>query len=211
MRSLAALAGLLWIGSALPLPAQRDPPHAEITLPAANAAQEGPSITTANLLTDARTRELLRNGFPTRIHYRLELWKKGTLFYDITSKVEWDVLVQYDPMAHLFNVVRRMGTQLQETFVGTETVTAAEAEFERPFRVPLVPTQKGRYYYNLVVEVQTLSESDLDALQQYIRGPNAPGKGNPISTIQSGVGTVVSRLLGSKDTYEAQSPTFPTP
>jgi hypothetical protein len=214
VRSLAALAGLLWIGAAVPLLAQRDPPHAEITLPASTEMQEGPSVTTANLLVDARTRELLRNGLPTRIHYRLELWKKGGLFglfYDLAGKSEWDVLVQYDPMAKLFNVYRRMGTQLQETFVGTETVTAAEAEFEHPFRVPLVPTKSGRYYYNLVVEVQTVSESDLDALRQWFRGADAPGKANPIGTIQSGVGTVVSRLLGSKDTYAAQSATFSVP
>lgn len=210
VRSLAALAGLLWIGAALPLLAQRDPPHAEVALPAPSEVQEGPSVTTANLLVDARTRELLRNGLPTRIHYRLELWKKGTLFYDIANKVEWDVLVQYDPMAHLFNVFRRMD-KVQETFVGTETVTAAEAEFERPFRVPLVPTKRGRYYYNLVVEVQTLSESDLDATWQWIRGPDAPGKGNPISTIQSGVGTVLSRMLGNKNTYDARSAVFSAP
>lgn len=194
----------------MPLLAQRDPPHADIALPAPSEVLEGPSVTTANLLVDAQTRELLRNGFATRVHYRLELWKKGALFYDITNKVEWDVLVQYDPMAHLFNVYRRMD-KVRETFVGTQTVTAAEAEFERPFRVPLVPTKSGRYYYNLVVEVQTLTENDLDALEQWIRGPNAPGKGNPISTIQSGVGTVLSRMLGNKNTYDARSAIFSAP
>jgi hypothetical protein len=191
--------------------AQRDRPQVDIALPAVNAIQDGPSIKTANLLADARTRELLRNGLPTQVHYRLELWRKGRWFDDPTGKLEWDVLVQYDPITQLYNAVRRMGTQLHETFVGTATITAVEAEFGGPFRVSLSPGRSGRYYYNLVVEVQTLTESDLDALQQWIRGPDAPGKGNPVNTIRSGVGTIVSRLLGNKNTYQQQSATFSAP
>lgn len=214
VRLFAALAGLLWVllAGATPLFAQNDP-KLEIVLPPANAMQDGPSIRTANLLADARTRELLRNGLPTDVHYRLELWRKGRWFSgdDPTGKVEWDVLIQYDPIAQVFNVVRRMGTRLHETFVGTSTITAAEQEFGSPFRVALSPTRPGKYYYNLVVDVQTLTESDLDALQQWIRGPDAPGKSNPVNTIRSGVGTIVSRLLGNKDTYQQQSATFSAP
>ena len=211
MRSLVALTGLLFAGmsAAATLDAQR--PQLEITLPPAGAMQEGPSVATGNLLADARTRELLRHGLPTQIHYRLELWRKGWPFDDPTGKVEWDVLVQYDPLAQVFNVVRRMGTQLQESFVGTATVTTAELQFGKAFRVPLSPSRSGRYYYNLAVDVQTLTESDLDALQEWLRGPTAPGKGNPIDAIRSGVGTLLSRVLGNKDHYEQKSADFSAP
>jgi hypothetical protein len=213
VRLLAALAGLLLAGAS-PIFAQRDRPPSDrpqldIALSASNVL-DGPSISTTNLLADSRTRELLRNGMPTQVHYRLELWRKGRIFNDPAGRTEWDVLVQYDPLAQLYNVVRRIG-KLRETFIGKSTVTAAAAQFEGAFRVPLVPDKSGRYYYHLVIDVQTLTESDLDALQQWIRGPDAPGKANPISTIRSGVGTMVSRLLGNKNSYEQQSSDFSMP
>ena len=52
-------------------------PRLEIAVPVATALKEGPAIVTDGLLSDDKTREHLRNGFPARIHYRLELWRKG--------------------------------------------------------------------------------------------------------------------------------------
>ncbi|HEX3866032.1 MAG TPA: hypothetical protein VHV78_04735, partial [Gemmatimonadaceae bacterium] len=73
-------------------------------------------------------------------------------------------------------------------------------------RASLHPARSGRYYYSLLVEVQTLTESDLDALQQWLHGPSAPGHGNPITTLRSGVGTLLSRMLGGdKRQYKQQS------
>ena len=43
-------------------------------------------MTSEGVLSDAKTRELLRNGFPSRLHYRLELWKKGTIFDDPSGR-----------------------------------------------------------------------------------------------------------------------------
>lgn len=168
-------------------------------------------ITTANLLSDPKTRELLRAGFPTRIHFRLELWRKGGLFDDPNGHVDWYVEVKYDPTGPVYRVVRRQEPDLLEDFGGFATVTSAEAQFGRPFRASLHPTQSGRYYYNLIVDIQTLSESDLDALQQFFKGPSAPGKSNPLTALRSGIGTLVSRVLGDKRHYPTQSGVFTVP
>ena len=198
-RFRVALIFLVWAG---PLAAQRV--HLDVVVPQNGAAAEGPSIVTSNLLADAKTRELLRNGFTTGIHYRLELWRKGRWFDDPAGRTEWDVFVSYDPSAERYNVIRRVNDQVHENFGGFQTVTSAEAQFSGPFRVAIRPRRKGKYYYNLIVDVQSLTESDLDALQQWLRGPSGPAKSNPISAIRSGVGTFLSRALGGDKRHYAQ-------
>lgn len=208
MRFLLALVGLFW---ASPLVAQRAEVKLDVVVPQNGAGTEGPNVTVANLLANSKTRELLRNGFTTGIHFRLELWSEGHLINDLSGRSEWDVFVFYDPTAKLYNVVRRMGN-IHENFGGFETITSAESQFDGPFRAPLHPTRSGRYYYNLVVDVQSLSESDLDASLQWLRGSSGPVKGNPITALRSGLGTFLSRVLGGgKQQYQHQSGRFVVP
>jgi hypothetical protein len=203
-----ALVGLLWASS---LVAQRNDVKLDVAVPQNGAMTEGPSVTVANLLAGSKTRELLRSGFTTGIHFRLELWNEGRVVNDLSRRLDWDVFVFYDPTAKLYTVVRRMGN-VHENFGGFETVTSAEAQFDGPFRVPLRATRSGRYYYNLVVDVQSLSESDLDASLQWLRGSSGPVKGNPFRALRSGLGTFLSRVLGGgKQEWQQQSGRFIVP
>jgi hypothetical protein len=204
------VAFVLW---SAPLVAQRPRVQLDVALAAATTPTIGATVSTESLLDDAKTRELLRNGFPARIHYRLELWQIGGLFgNDRRGLTEWDVLVAFDPAAEMFNAVRRGDEgRLLENYGGFPTVIAAEAAFGRALRVDLHPEGSGKFYYNLVLDVQTLTVSDLDALQQWLRGPEAPSK-NPLKAIRSGIGTLVSRLLGGdKRHYERRSDVFSVP
>lgn len=198
MRFSAVVVVLLW---AAPVIAQRNGVRLQVAVSAVAASVEGPTITTANLLADPNTRELLRAGFATKIHYRLELWRKGGLFDDLSDRTEWDVFVQYDPTSQVYNVIRRQDNQL-ESFGGFATVTTAEAQFDRPFRAPLHPNRSGRFYYNLIVEVQPMLESDLDALQQWLRGPSSPIKSSFVLAIRGGLGRLMSRLLGADKRHD---------
>ena len=116
---LALLLALL----AAPLAAQSDRPRLDIVL-GATPGQDGPSVVTTNLLADAHTRDLLVNGaFPERMHFKLELWRKGGVFDDLDGRTEWDVLVSYDPTRQIFNVVRQLENQF-ENFGGFTTIAA---------------------------------------------------------------------------------------
>lgn len=200
--SLATAATLL----AAPLGAQR----ARLEIAITPGAREGPAVATSNLLSDANTRELLAHGFTAGIHYRLELWRKGAVIDDFDGRSEWDVYVSYDPTKKLYSVVRKQDDDVLENFGGFTTVQAAEAQFGRALRVPLRPNRPGRYYYILIVEVRALTESDLDALQQWMRGTR--GKSNPISIVGTGLGKLMSRILGgSKRHYDQQSEIFTVP
>lgn len=210
MRRFLAL--LLFV-AALPLAAQRAPRFSVAVVPAA-ALTDGPAVTSEALLSDPKIREHLRNGFPARIHYSLELWRKGSVlgvFDDQIGRMEWDVLVSYDPTTRFYNAIRRsLDDKVREDFGGYETLTSAEAQIGKPFRIPLHPSRSGQYYYNLIVDVQTLAESDLDALMQWYRGSSSPSKtSNPLAVIGSGLGTLLSRVLGgSKDRYTTPSGVF---
>lgn len=191
--------------------AQRPDVQLNLALPAGAVTNEGPSISTANVLADAKTQELLRNGFPAALHYRLELWRKGGWFDDPSGSTQWDVFVSYDPSSQRYQVVRRQGRQLED-FGGFPTLATAEAQLDRGYHVALRPTRRGRYYYNVSLEIETLSVSDLDALQRWLRGEAQPavrGRGNPATALRSGLGTLFSRLLGGeKRHFEERSQTF---
>jgi hypothetical protein len=170
------------------------------------------SVTSTSLLADAKTRELLKSGFATEIRYRLESWREAGWFDDLESSTEWIVLVSYDPSTQLYRVVRRHGNQLED-FGGFATVELADAAVARPYVVALKARDRGRqYYYTVAADVETLSVSDLDELQRWLRGdlqPAVHGHNNFISALRNGLGTLVSRLLGGeKRHYEGRSPTY---
>ena len=215
LRLFVSVAALVLVAPLHALRAQRgdgDARRLDIAVNPAAALSEGPAISSDNLLNSAKTREHLRNGFPARIHYRLELWKKGGWIDDRVDRAEWDVLVAYDPTSQRYFVRRTNDQNMQENFGSFETLTSAEAQFGRPYRVGLHPAKPGRYYYNLVIEIQTLSESDLDAALQWLRQPTAAGRDNPLKFVGSGLGTLLSRILGGgAERREAQSGIFAVP
>jgi len=176
---------------------------------------EGPSVVAVNLLADGRTRELLRNGFPTALHFRAELWKKSRWFDDPAGTTEWNVLVQYEPASQLYRVVRQHGNSQLEDFGGFASLATAEAQIDRAYRIGLRPGKSGRYYYSLSLEIQTLTVSDLDALQRWLRGEAQPavrGRQNPFTAIRNGFETLLSRVLGGENRrYEQRSGVFTVP
>lgn len=177
-----------------------------------NSPPAGASVRAARLLNDANTRALLQNGFPAAMRFRLELWRAGGMFDDLESTVTWEVLVRYDPYSKLYSVYRR-GMRAAEDIGSMSTLELAETEISRPFPVQLRPGRSGmRYYYNVSVDVETLSVSDLDELNRWLRGelqPAVRGKRAPLSALRRGFGTLLSRVLGGDSRhYEARSGTF---
>jgi hypothetical protein len=217
VRKRLELAALLLI-VAVPASAQRGP-QLEVSALAANSPPAGATVRASRLLADAKTRELLLNGFPAALRFRLELWRVGGLFDDIEASTQWETLVRYDPYTQHYFVVRLQGikeaTSRKETEIlgGLPTLEAAEKLLNEPYPVALRPRRAGaRYYYNVVLDVETLSVSDLDELQRWLNGelqPAVRGKRAPLSALRRGFGTLLSRVLGGeKRHYEARSSRF---
>jgi hypothetical protein len=212
VRSLV-LTGVLLISTAAPARAQRSA-RVEIALPpAALRGTEAPRVRALRVLSDARLRDLLRNGFPARLHWRVEVWSTRGWFDDLKGAVEWDVIVRYEPLERRYEMVR-IDAEGNPTSLGrTENFANVEATIERPQQPPILPPRRrDRVYYNVALEVEMLSVSDLDEVERWLRGelrPAVRGQRNPGTAVTRGVRTVVARLLGAeKRHYEERSVRF---
>jgi hypothetical protein len=192
--------------------AQRSPTIQVTAPPQPVSSEEGPVIGSAGLLADASMRDLLGNGFPARLHYRLERWAVGRWFDDIKAASEWDVILKFDVLGkkyQLFRIINDKPASLGEFDRLDEAALVAES----PYRVTIALPKKGeRTYYNLLLDVETLSLSDLDEVERWLRGelkPAVRGQKNPGTAVTRGIRTLVVRLLGGeKRHYEARSGTF---
>lgn len=211
MRRAVLLAVLV---AATRLPAQQQP-RLEFTLPpSALLARDGPTVRALDVVRDAETRSLLESGFPARLHYRIELWSAGRVFDALKNSVEWDVFVYYDALGKKYRVVKveRDGEAITSTgqFASYEDMID---EVERPLRVPLRPKpQQHRQYYIGVLDVASLSLTDFDEVERWLRGelqPAVHGDRNPGTALGRGVRKIFVRLLGAeRRNLQARSKTF---
>jgi hypothetical protein len=209
-RGFALIAACLVFAS--PLSAQKKVQVA-VQAPPDNAwADVAPTVASSGLLADASMRDLLANGFPARLHYRLERWVSGRWFDDIKAASEWDVILKYDVLGKKYDVARVVNKKVE--VLGTYAdVDDADDAVEAAYRPAIPLPKKGqRGYYNLLLDVETLSLSDLDEVERWLRGelkPAVSGKKNPGTALGRGVRTLVVRLLGGeKRHYEAKTGTF---
>jgi hypothetical protein len=213
--ALRALALSLILAATGTAAGQGNSPHVEVALSEPVAAGTGFAITSIQgILTEGSRQETLRSGFSTAIHASLELYRKGGWLgtFGRESLFEWDVIVEYSPATkvyHLRRVVDNRAVDLGEA----ATIQEAEEILRKPYSPPLSPDRSGStYFYRFVAEVSTLSLSDLEAWQRWVRGEAQPavrGKRNPGTALQRGLGALLSRVLGGDtQSYERRSATF---
>jgi hypothetical protein len=188
-------------------------PSLEVALPAApSLGTDGPDVRAKNVLRDRRVRELLRNGFPARLHFRVELWSTGGAFNSRLRASEWDIVVRWDALRSQYEAVRVVGDSA--TPLGRfEQFPDVATEIERPFRPRIAGERgEGRQYYYVTLTLEMMSVSDLDEVERWLRGefrPAVRGKRNPGTAIGRGMRTLLVRLLGGESrTLEVRSSTF---
>lgn len=189
-----------------------DPPPADVSAGPVAATTAGPSVRAVDILADGQTRDLLRNGFPARLHFRVELWHANGIFNSLDGTREWDVIARYDPLGKRYRAARLVDDNV--TVLGDfDQFPALATALAVPFVVPLTPARRGnRYYYNAVVDVEMLSLNDLDEVERWLRGelrPAVRGQRNPGGVLGRGLRTLFVRLLGAERRhYETRSKTF---
>ena len=169
-----------------------------------------PLVAIKGVLTEKPFDELLRSGFPARLHVRAEIWTIGRWFDDVLGRVEWDIVVRYDAIDRTYEVARFVAGRLMP--LGSYVrFSDARAASELPYLPALAAPPRGRKSYVAVqAELQTLDVSDLDELERWLRGEASPavrGKRNPSTALTRGVRSLASRLLGGEvRRLEAKSP-----
>lgn len=211
---LAGLVASLFVSAAA---AAQETPALEIQLPTASRlADEGPLVRARAVLSDARMRELLRSGFPARLAFRVELWADERFFDQLERVAEWQVDVRLRGVDQRYEVTQIVGGQVL-SLGSFSDLRDAESAVARPLRVPIVPpASAGRFYYQASLSVRTLSVSDLDEVNAWLRGelrPAVRGERNPGTALTRGLRSLTTRLLGGeRREYGARSATFrPSP
>jgi hypothetical protein len=204
---LAWLAALLF-SIAAPLAAQRDA-RLLVVLPTTVTDATVPEVSAVSVLDDRSLGELLHNGFPARLHYRLELWAAGGLFDNLQRKAEWDVIVRYNPLERRYSATRIEGDRA--TSLGaSDAMRGVDAALAKAF-TPTIQAPKGRdrYYWICTLDVEMLSVNDLDEVERWLHGELTPavhGDRNPGTALGRGVTTLITSVLGGKKRhYEART------
>ncbi len=187
-------------------------PRIELGVPASGSPTTA-TVAVRGVLAERPFDELLRSGFPARLHVRVELWTVGRWFDDLADRAEWDVIVRYDVLDRSYEVARI--TRDRITPLGSYARFAdARRAAELPHAPPLSAPPGRRGYLAVTVEVQTVALSDLDEVRRWLRGeaqPAVQGRRNPGTALGRGLRTLVTRLLGGEVRYlEARSPEFTT-
>jgi Domain of unknown function (DUF4390) len=198
-RGLAVL--LLLIGAAVSAAAQ----DAALTV----SLQSGvPRIQAVALLANGKFVGLMRSGFPLRLHYRLELWRtRSGWFDDHVSESAWDAVANYDPLADDFVLIRSGGLTARYA-----RVDALAQALQLPYKVTLSPKDAGKFYYLCRLEVSTLNDTDLQEVEQWLKGqvtPAVSGRGDLTNAMVRGAQRLLVRIAGlPRLTLEARSETF---
>jgi hypothetical protein len=202
-------AALLLVGSTALARAQ----SIEIQLPAAaRLTDDGPLVTARGILSDRYLSELVRNGFPARLRFRVELWAEARFVDALQRAVEWEVLVRPRGSDDRYEVLQIVGGR-PLSLGAFARLEEADATVARPVRAPIEPGPDGRRRYYLArVDVAALSVTDLDEVNRWLRGelqPAVRGERNAGTALTRGIRTVATRLLGGeRRSYEARSAGF---
>jgi hypothetical protein len=199
----------LLLAVAVPVPALEAQDKAvRLTVTPDSATYKTARIRTLNLLEDTPWLTALRQGLPVQIRYRIELWRSRDFVPDALAKSkEFRVVIKHEPLLDQFSVYRVFpGQAVQNKVYPTPgTLGAALALI---YAVPLPADEPGRYYYAASMDVQTLSDSDLDDFNKTIRGEITSGSGTSLAERARRLMLILAGL--PKLTMTAQSGGFET-
>jgi hypothetical protein len=137
----------------------------------------------------------LRDGFPVALHFTLELRRSVRIFADrLERDAQWDAVVVLDPLTSVYTLMRSGGSE--ERF---NSAAALERALATPFTVDLMPSQPGQHYYVATLSIESLSLSELDEAERWLKGDFASAvshSGEVSNSLGRGVRRLLIRLSG---------------
>jgi hypothetical protein len=164
-----------------------------------------PVVRMEGLLGDAALRDALHSGLPLRLNLRVELWR-DLVFDRMVEAQSIDMVLSYDPLDRSYVFETARAPQRFTALADVESAVGAASV------VPIRPAEAGRYYYLALLEVETLSLSDLEELRRWLRGDARQaleGRGSVGRAVERGLRRAFVRIVGlSARRYEARTPSF---
>ncbi|MGQ0813754.1 MAG: DUF4390 domain-containing protein [Gemmatimonadota bacterium] len=163
------------------------------------------------VLADDELEDAVRSGLPLRVRFRVELWRDG-IVDDLMGAELWTSVLTFDQLAEQYVLRTRAGAGPARSFPDYHNARAA---VEGAYMVSLRPTGKGRYYYTANVIIETLSLSDLDELERWLKGelqPAVSGERSLPGALGQGARRLFIRVLALPERrFEARSDRFRLP
>ena len=168
--------------------------HAQEPLSVTVDSETGaPRILVGPVLDDDALRDAVGSGLPLRLRFSVELWKDGW-FDQLAAQSVWSGVLAYEPLERQYLA----GDVAAAVLLPYGGYDQARASLEREWRPQILPREKGRYYYLVTLEVETLSLSDLDELERWLGGelePAVRGGGSVTGALGTGVKRLLIRVL----------------
>ncbi|HET7460002.1 MAG TPA: hypothetical protein VFJ82_02095 [Longimicrobium sp.] len=200
-----AAAALLLAAAALAGPAAAQARPVSLSVAGAQGGWR-PVVAMDGVLRDDALLDALKGGLPLRFHFRVELWRRGAGVDRLVEARENARAMLRAPLDEGYTLE---DGRTQHAYA---TLPECEAALERAFQPPIRPPGRGRYYYIAVLNVETLSMSDLDELRRWLRGEARPAVtgSRPVErAVESGVKRFFVRLLGIPTRrYDVRTPVF---
>jgi hypothetical protein len=175
------------------------------------AASHRGIVRVGDALADKELENAVRSGLPIRVRIRVELWKDG-FTDDQVGAEEWTTVLTFDPLSELYIVRTRTAAGTAKLFTDYRTARTA---IERQYNLTLRPGREGRFYYTASLDVETLSLSDLDELERWLKGelqPAVSGDRSLPGAIGQGARRLFMRVLSLPERrFEARSERFRNP
>jgi hypothetical protein len=173
------------------------------------ASNERGVVRLMDALGDRELEQAVRSGLPLRVRFRVELWKDGFID-DLMGAEQWTMVLTFDPLSEQYVVRTRANTaRLFPDYRSARTTV------EAAYIVSLRPTTKGKFYYTAAVDIETLSLSDLDELEHWLKGelqPAVSGDRSIPGALGQGARRLFMRVLSLPERrFEGRSERFKLP
>jgi hypothetical protein len=170
-----------------------------------------PVVRVGPVLRDRELEQTARSGVPVRLRIRVELWKDQILDALVDSTT-WTSVIVYEPIGELYLVRTLPANNQTRRFT---TFPEMRASIETEYLPRIRPTESGRHYYTVTLQIETLSVSDLDELERWVQGelqPAVSGQRSVPGAIGQGVKSLMLRLLDLPTRrYDARTERFRVP
>jgi len=164
-----------------------------------------------DVLADGELLDAVRSGLPLRLRFRVELWKDRVVD-ELQGAEQWTTVLTFDPLSEQYVVRTRAFNTTSKSFA---IYDEARAAIEGAYLISLRPGGKGRYYYTADLAVETLSLSDLDELERWLKGelgPAVSGDRSIPGALGQGARRLFMRVLSLPERrFEAKSDRFRMP
>lgn len=201
-----------WLWIVLALVAAPAGARAQSVVVSADAANQHRGVVRLiDVLADDELAAAVRSGLPIRVRFRAELWKDGFID-DMLGAETWTTVLTFDPLSERYVVRTRTTPGQARSFAD---YSSARAAIEGAYVVSLRPGNAGRYYYTAVIDIETLSLSDLEELERWLKGelqPAVSGDRSIPGALGQGARRLFMRVLSLPERrFEGRSDRFRLP